>query len=192
MITIAHRGLLSNQNRLRSIVEAEQRADIVEFDVCQDTRGTLVICHDTDTAGFKNDTFQSLVDYPFRLHCMVDIKVAGALQGRQIARDIVKMVTHSNHTWYLCSFNEFCVDELYRQRGLARYKIGVITTGIPINMFDHLNIDFVSIDYNFIDNETVKFFKSKNILVFAYTINNKYKEEYIKHIDVDGVVTDLF
>lgn len=81
---------------------------------------------------------------------MVDIKAFGIEQTTQIADDVYTIINkYPQHEYYMRSFNEFCVKRLLKNNDKGIYKIGVISSGVPIDMFDHLiELDFISLDCN--------------------------------------------
>jgi glycerophosphoryl diester phosphodiesterase len=126
---------------------------------------------------------------------MVDIKAFGIEPAKHIADDVFTIINkYPQHEYYLCSFNEFCVKCLLENNDKKIYKIGVISSGVPISMFDHLiNVDFISLDYNIICEEIVELFHKKGKDVFAWTVNALDMQDYVTNIcNVDGIIYDIF
>lgn len=101
---------------------------------------------------------------------------------------------YPHHEYYLCSFNEFCVQQLLSLRNSKSFFIGVISSGIPVNLFQHLTgIDFVSLDYNIVCEEIVEIFHKNNLNVFTWTVNALDMQYYVINVcNVDGIIYDIF
>jgi glycerophosphoryl diester phosphodiesterase len=190
MITFAHRGLIQTENTVDSIVNASFCADWVECDVQVDKRGRTVLCHNRESTG---ELLTDLCEHPFTLNIMLDIKAPGVGQAEACATEIVNLTRKSRHKWKLCSFNEFCVRQLLALRKYFKlsYEVGLISSGVPLTMYDHLKVDFVSIDYNVLSREIVDHVHSSGKQVYTYTIKNKKQEELVETLAVDGIIKDI-
>jgi glycerophosphoryl diester phosphodiesterase len=73
------------------------------------------------------------------------------------------------------------------------YKVGVISSGIPISMFSHLDgLNFISLDYNIICEDIVKEFHSRNYQVYTWVVNDNKMMTYMKKCDIDGIISDYY
>jgi glycerophosphoryl diester phosphodiesterase len=74
------------------------------------------------------------------------------------------------------------------------HRIGVISSGVPIGMFDHLSgVDFISLDYNIVCEDIVEMFHKRNRKVYAWTMNAPEMQHYmIDKCSVDGIIYDIF
>ena len=169
---------------------------MVEFDIRYNTNRQIILCHDREDRNISdNETLEDLCKIKDPMNLMVDIKAFGIEPATQIADDVYTIIDkYPQHEYHLCSFNEFCVKRLLENNGKEIYKIGVISSGVPISMFDQLiNVDFISLDYNIICEEIVELFHKKGKKVFAWTVNALDMQDYVVNIcDVDGIIYDIF
>jgi glycerophosphoryl diester phosphodiesterase len=196
---IAHRGMKNSENTLEGIIKANTMMSMVEIDVRFNTNHDIILCHDREDRNFEiNETLEELLLYEdTSLNLMIDIKAFGIEPALKIAEDIFTLIVkYPKHNYHLCSFNEFCVEKLLNLRIVYQkvYQVGVISSGIPLDMFDHLcNIDFISLDYNIICEDIVERFHKKNIKVFAWTVNSLEMQKYVLDIcHVDSIIYDIF
>lgn len=208
MQIFAHRGIIDYDNTIKGVLEVfnSSSSSGVEIDVSYNKDNVLVLCHSSERANdVKNDKFQELL---FVLsqneYCnkdlMIDIKVACKAKSEQIAKDICNILASYPKlmvtiNFYLASFNEYCVSALshyIEDLELTHCYVGVITSGIPIGLFNHLqSIDFVSIDYNMLCKENVEIFKKHSIKVYAWVVNDFEVKKKVCDYDVDGIVMDI-
>ena len=196
---IAHRGMKNRENTLEGIIKANTMMSMVEIDVRFNTNHDIILCHDREDRNFEiNETLEELLLYEdTSLNLMIDIKAFGIEPALKIAKDVFTLIVkYPKHNYHLCSFNEFCVEKLLNLRIVYQkvYQVGVISSGIPLDMFDHLcNIDFISLDYNIICEDIVERFHKKNIKVFAWTVNSLEMQKYVLDIcHVDSIIYDIF
>ena len=196
---IAHRGMKNRENTLEGIIKANTMMSMVEIDVRFNTNHDIILCHDREDRNFEiNETLEELLLYKdTSLNLMIDIKAFGIEPALKIAEDIFTLIVkYPKHNYHLCSFNEFCVEKLLNLRIVYQKvcQIGVISSGIPLDMFAHLcNIDFISLDYNIICEDIVEMFHKKNIKVFAWTVNSLEMQKYVLDIcHVDNIIYDIF
>jgi glycerophosphoryl diester phosphodiesterase len=196
---IAHRGMKNRENTLEGIIKANTMMSMVEIDVRFNTNHDIILCHDREDRNFEiNETLEELLLYEdTSLNLMIDIKAFGIEPALKIAKDVFTLIVkYPKHNYHLCSFNEFCVEKLLNLRIVYQKvcQIGVISSGIPLDMFDHLcNIDFISLDYNIICEDIVEMFHKKNIKVFAWTVNSIEMQKYVLDIcHVDNIIYDIF
>ena len=193
---IAHRGIKNRENTISGIQKANKTMHMVEFDIRYNTNRQIILCHDREDRNVSdNETLEDLCKIKDPMNLMVDIKAFGIEPATQIADDVYTIIDkYPQHEYHLCSFNEFCVKRLLENNDKEIYKIGVISSGVPISMFDHLiNINFISLDYNIICEEIVELFHNKGKKVFAWTVNALDMQDYVVNIcDVDGIIYDIF
>lgn len=189
----------NRENTLEGIIKANTMMSMVEIDVRFNTNHDIILCHDREDRNFEiNETLEELLLYEdTSLNLMIDIKAFGIEPALKIAKDIFTLIVkYPKHNYHLCSFNEFCVEKLLNLRIVYQKvcQIGVISSGIPLDMFDHLcNIDFISLDYNIICEDIVEMFHEKNIKVFAWTVNSLEMQKYVLDIcHVDSIIYDIF
>jgi glycerophosphoryl diester phosphodiesterase len=195
---IAHRGIRNKENTISGIQKASMIADIVEVDVRFNTNLEIILCHDrANRNSAELETLEQLCQFEEPMHLMIDIKAFGITPAILIAEYVYSIITkYPIHLYELCSFNEFCVKELLRLResDLFLFNVGIITSGIPLEMFDNLkDIDFVSMDYNIICEDIVELFHKRDKRVYAWTVNDLEMQEYVlTKCLVDGIIFDIF
>jgi glycerophosphoryl diester phosphodiesterase len=206
MIHVAHRGCIRRENTIEGIIDAFSKFKIVEIDVRYNTKREIVLCHDREkrnhTEGKTNDLLDDLCKLKTPMTLMIDIKAFGVDTAKLLAKDIVSIVyKYPQHSYKLCSFNEYCVQQLIDMKLCSKnnlspytYSIGVISSGIPIGLFGHLfMIDFISLSYDIIHEEVLDVLrkKHKNVQIFAWTVNDenfKHDMEFIYKLD--GIIYD--
>ena len=174
---IAHRGLWNHQNKVSGIVKISSFVDAIEVDVRKNSHGILVLCHDRDDVDKNNDTFEELCKVSQKLHIILDIK-------GNLALEVLQAIQRSVHDWELCSYDYRCVKDLCRMSG---YKVGLITTGMP--PIEALRgLDFISQDYEFLDDDMLKTYRELNLVVYVFNTNKKLTGvNHIKNILMDIV-----
>lgn len=194
----------------------------IELDVRFNTNRDIVLCHDREKRNdednelleelfislpseFTNnkllkDLFISLPSEFTKKDIIIDIKAFGIFEAKNIAKKICEICFKynniiKNYNLYLCSFNEYCVSELCFCRenyDNINWNIGVIASGVPIGLFNHLeDIDFVSLDYNIICEEIVENIKKNNIEIFAWIVNDESMQKMMKLYNIDGIIYDI-
>lgn len=196
ILLIAHRGIKNRENTISGIQKANKIKHMVELDVRYNTNHQIILCHDRDNGNISyKETLEELCKIEDPMNLMLDIKAFGIESATQIADDVYIIINkYSQHKYYLCSLNEFCVRRLLENNVKELYNIGVISSGVPISMFDHLNqINFISLDYNTICEEVVELFHKKGKKVFAWTVNELDIQDYVVNkCGVDGIIYDIF
>lgn len=171
---IAHRGLWNHQNKIDGIIKAATYTDIVEVDVRVNSRGVTVLCHDRDDVDDDNDTLEDLCKVQKPLHILLDIK-------GNYAKEVLKTIKSSPHIWKLSSYDYRCVNDLLKWSG---YEIGIITEGAPSEEILKL-VDFVTQDYEFIDDTMLETYRKYNLEVYVF---NTHKDI----LGVDGMIKNIF
>ena len=165
----------------------------IKIDVSLSTTGKINVSHDLkDINNPNNCTIDDIIDNSKNCEIMIDIKARGIDQGVEMARKVVDCIHKYKNSFMLCSFNEYCVNECIELRDQLnlKYKVGVISCGIPLGMFKHLNIDFVSLEYSFLF-KGIEMYLDNNIEIYAFTVNTIHSKNYCKYISVDGIIYDI-
>lgn len=207
MIHVAHRGCIHRENTIEGIIDAMSTFDIVEIDVRYNTKREIVLCHDREnrnhTEGKTNDLLEDLCKLKKPMSLMIDIKGFGVETAKLLAKEIVTIISkYEQHSYKLCSFNEYCVQQLIDMKLCSKnnlspftYSIGVISSGIPIGLFGHLfMIDFISLSYDIIHEEVLDVLRKKHqkVQIFAWTVNNeKFKHDMEFRYKLDGIIYDF-
>lgn len=208
MINFAHRGIIDYENTIKGILEIFDKHDTmgVEIDIRFNTKREVVLCHDRENRNDSiNDTFyqllKSLDDKKHEdKHLMIDIKAFGIQSAKQLAQSTCKIIkcfpfVYEKLNLYLCSFNEYCVSELLfilDDMNMPNIKVGVITTGIPIGMYNHLEgIHFVSYEYGILCEEIMDNMRQNNLDVYSWVVNDKSMQKLMKQYQVDGLIYDV-
>lgn len=207
MLHFAHRGMIAYENTPQGVLEVfDNHQDLgVEIDVRFNTMRDVVMCHDRENRNDgKNPKFYELLEQLdheryFGKKLMIDIKAFGMQSARDLAREIHSILVrfptlYKNLSWYLCSFNEFCVDELLllNTDKLCNIKIGVITTGLSLNMYAHFkDLSFVSIEYGMMCEEVMEELKKKHLDVYAWVVNDDSMKELMVKYEVNGIIYDI-
>ena len=195
MIEIKHHT--DGKNSIDDIVSEIESNDVIEVYVNFNTSQEIIICHQqSNTNGDSTLLLETLLSITERnLNIMIDIKGRGIKYAIELATQVFHLVCkYSQHTYKLCSFNEYCIAELIELRVLYEpiyVEIGVKSSGVPLGGFEHLSeIDFVCLKYEFIDNDIVEKIKFNNKkiytwissldLVCKYSLQNVYK--------LDGII----
>ena len=208
MKRFAHRGVIDYENTVQGVLEILNSSTTlgVEIDVRYTTSRKVVMCHDRENRNkTKNDTLSELLfalekGQFYNRELMIDIKAFGIINAQKLAKDVCNILAKyptllETMRIYVCSFNEYCVSELLfckEDLCLSNVYIGVITSGIPLGMFKHLDdIHFVSIEYNTLCEEITELFKQNNIEVYAWVVNDASMQQLMCKYNVDGIIHDV-
>lgn len=195
MIHIAHRGCIERENTVQGIIDAFKQFPCVEIDVRYNTKRQLVLCHDREKRNLENELLEDLLKHDESMKLMIDIKAFGIESAIQLGNDVVQLIVqYPNHTYQLCSFNEYCVQEMIRireQSELSIFHVGVISSGVSIGIFNDLSIDFVSFNYDIVHEEILDRLRRQNIKVYAWVCNDVMvqKDMESKYM-IDGIIYD--
>jgi glycerophosphoryl diester phosphodiesterase len=208
MIHVAHRGNIDQENTIAGIKDALNCFEVVEIDVRYNTNRDIVLCHDrekrnTNDSGKKLDLLEDLCNMKEPMSLMIDIKAFGTENAKQLAKDVVYCICrYTQHTYRLCSFNEYCVQQLIDMKLCSKsylspytYSIGVISSGIPLGLFGHMfMLDFISLSYDVIHEEVIDLLRKKHgkkVQIFAWTVNDpNLKDEMENRYKIDGLIYD--
>ena len=170
---IAHRGLCNYQNKIASICKISPYVHMVEVDVRLNSCGVMVLCHDRDDVDKDHDTLEELCKVQQPLHILLDIK-------GNWAKEVLGIIESSVHIWKLSSYDYRCVNDLVKW---GKYETGIITEGMPsLEILKH--IDFVTQDYEFIDDDMLETYRKNNLRVYVFNT-----EKCVS--GVDGVIKNF-
>lgn len=103
-----------------------------------------------------------------------------------------------NNDIYLGTFNKEHLHILTTNKMLTKstIKVGFITANRVlnndlINLKNIYNIDFVSVHWNMLREDTLEYLKNINVKCFVYTCKSEFMLEHIKRFDIDGIVSDI-
>jgi len=169
------------------IQDNKAECDIIIFAVEQNFKKDIVICGTKDKLkDFKSD---------IRCQVIVNIHCSGIQSSENVAHKVSSIIDRKRrHKWFLTSSNEYCVSELsvIKENIDGNWKIGVLSNGLPLGHFNHLNIEFVILEHTVIDSEVITYFHNVNVLVFSYLIDCKERIELLKTDHVDGLLSNLY
>lgn len=202
MKIFAHRGVIDYENTIDGVLKIFNTTCLgVEIDVRYNTAREVILCHDRENRNEPNDKLEDLLIMLQRFkivdrNLMIDIKAFGITNAKKLAMDvchiIAKFPTLCN--LYLCSFNEYCVSELCFNKDdmcLPNVSVGVITSGIPLGLFRHIeDISFVSIEYSILCEEIMEQFKE--LEVFAWVVNDLSMKQLMCKYKVSGIIQDIY
>lgn len=208
MKLFAHRGIIEYENTIEGVLEVMNHHTTLgaEIDIRYNTAREVVLCHDREYRNNKkNNTLKELLfvlqenEFCDR-NLMLDIKAFGIVNAKQLAKDVCQIIATypklcQTMNIYVCSFNEYCVSELCFNREdmcLTNLQVGVITSGIPLGLFKHLDdINFVSMDYNSLCEEIMEQYKETNIEVYTWVVNDVSMKQLMCKYEVDGIIYDV-
>ena len=108
----------------------------------------------------------------------------------ELADVLLKKLKDINTTnIYIASFNRKHLCKLYNKN----LKLGFITDNcFTNNEIDILtkNLNFISLEWSSIDEEMINYCKSKNLIIFIFTIKNIEEFKLISKFNVDGFISD--
>lgn len=201
MLHIAHRGCIDYENTIHGIVKAFETFQMVEIDIRYNSERKMVLCHDREKRNDNNEYLEDLCKLKKPMKLMIDIKAFGIETAKQLARDLVVILSkYVQHTYELCSFNEYCVQELIDLRMCSQsyvipltYKVGVITSGLSIGIFGHMHLlDFISFNYDTIHEEILNKIRKNNKIIYAWVCNDEsVKSDMIYRYKIDGIIYDV-
>lgn len=207
---IAHRGYHNfyPENTLEAFEQAYKKGfTMIEMDVQLTRDRKIVIYHDTyidnsmvldldlkqiktiDSKILSLDEFFEQFDYE-KITLYLDMKGADILAPYLVSFMITRKINTSNiyfasfnlkHLHYLCDYS---------------FKLGFICENKLDNaILDHITnkykICFVAFSWNNIDEEAIHFLHAKHKKVFVYTISQHWMKNELKHLDIDGFVSDV-
>ena len=210
MLKIAHRGYSdkygdNNMNAFREALIAG--FDMIELDIQLCGSGEVVIYHDTyidkqyicdlDYNTLKKHNILLLDDFMLEFHDK-DILLYFDLKGDY--KVIFKLI-ESVKKWfnrermkkiYISAFNRKFVKPLLEEK--LPVKIGFTTENLfTIDQYEYLCKDcvFACFHWTILDENVIKYLKSKNIQIFAYTNKDEFIFKHIFDYKIDGIVSNI-
>lgn len=206
MLIIGHRGC---DGYMENTINAFQYAvdcgcDMLEMDIQFTKDKQIIVFHDLNCERLlpikgliKNKTYDELKKYNISLlknildkfiNIKLYIEFKNTFNSHFFNQTMKLLSNYNNKNIYLASFNYNYFVEFLNYKHL--YKIGYITSNNLINIPKINNADFISINYELVDNTICNYFNTKNIDVYVFTINNKYILDDIIKYNINGIVTD--
>jgi len=209
ILSIAHRGYSSKykDNSWSAFKNVKKKGfDMIEIDIQLCKSGEIIIYHDTflknkqistlALAEIKKKkksiiTLQEFFEYFDSNIQPVYLDMKG---GEELAHRLfcfLKTYAINLTNIICCSFNKRHID--YLKLKIPELKVGFITSNI-LNTEDlenyTKNIDALIIEWNMLDNDTIKFCRQKEISVYTYTMKGIDSFNYIKNFNVDGIISN--
>jgi glycerophosphoryl diester phosphodiesterase len=209
ILSIAHRGYSSKykDNSWSAFKNVKKKGfDMIEIDIQLCKSGEIIIYHDTflknkqistlTLAEIKKKkksiiTLQEFFEYFDSNIQPVYLDMKG---GEELAHRLfcfLKTYAINLTNIICCSFNKRHID--YLKLKIPELKVGFITSNI-LNTEDlenyTKNIDALIIEWNMLDNDTIKFCRQKEISVYTYTMKGIDSFNYIKNFNVDGIISN--
>ena len=209
ILSIAHRGYSSKykDNSWSAFKNVKKKGfDMIEIDIQLCKSGEIIIYHDTflknkqistlTLAEIKKKkksiiTLQEFFEYFDSNIQPVYLDMKG---GEELAHRLfcfLKTYAINLTNIICCSFNKRHID--YLKLKIPELKVGFITSNI-LNTEDlenyTKNIDALIIEWNMLDNDTIKFCRQKEICVYTYTMKGIDSFNYIKNFNIDGIISN--
>lgn len=210
MLKIAHRGLSATNpdNSIESFVCAvEAGFDMIELDIQLCKNNEIVVFHDRSLNGKMIEDYTlheleligviSLKTFFTNINSK-HIKIYLDLKGSvEIIDYLIDFILNNNKIVYLpnlsiASFNRRMIDILSNIETLIQ-KGFITSNNYSYSEWKLLiqDVDFISISFDVIDNETINFLHKNGKKVYVYTCHNKAELYYIKKFNVDGIVSNI-
>lgn len=209
ILSIAHRGYSSKykDNSWTAFKNVKKKGfDMIEIDIQLCKSGEIIIYHDTFLKNMQISTLtlaeikkkkksiitlQEFFEYFDSNIQPVYLDMKG---GEELAHRLfcfLKTYAINLTNIICCSFNKRHID--YLKLKIPELKVGFITSNI-LNTEDlenyTKNIDALIIEWNMLDNDTIKFCRQKEICVYTYTMKGIDSFNYIKNFNVDGIISN--
>lgn len=210
MLKIAHRGYSDKygDNNMNSFKEALNAGfDMIELDIQLCRSGEVVIYHDTyidkqyicdlDYDTLKKRNIILLDDFMLEFHDK-DILLYFDLKGDyKVIFELIKSIKkwfkrEQMKKIYISAFNRKFIDPLLEET--LPVKIGFTTDNLfTIDQYDCIfkNCEFVCFHWTVLDENVIKYLKSKNMQIFAYTNKDEFILNHILYYKIDGIVSDI-
>ena len=208
------------ENTFKSIKKAIQlNVDGIEVDVFKCLSGQLVLSHDADlermtgkSGAIENLTLEELDDYLINKEykictlneilekikdpLLINIELKGsdtATTTSEIINDFLVKGTWNIEDFIVSSFDWFKLEKF-------RFFEKDIPVGILVSKSMSINeaikfakkIDAQAIhpNYELLNEKTIRKIKNNGFKVYTWTVNDKDKIEYMKKLNVDGIISD--
>lgn len=210
MLKIAHRGLSATNpdNSIESFVCAvESGFDMIELDIQLCKNNEIVVFHDRSLHGkmieeytlneleqigvISLQTFFTIIDSKY-IQIYLDLK-----GDVNIMNYLIDFIIDNNEIVYLpnisiASFNRRMINILSNIETLIQ-KGFITSNNYSYSEWKLLiqDVDFISISFDVIDNETIDFLHRNGKKVYVYTCHNSAELDYIQQFNVDGIVSNI-
>lgn len=195
MIEISHLGI-SKSNTISDIVAAFTKISIVEIYVCFNDDEEIILCTQ-DQDNTHPEMLRNLLSLTSSMSFIINIKAFGIKNAQKLAKTLFCMVQiYNQHSYKLCSCNEYCVIELIDMKHIfenTKIEIGVISYGLPLGIFQHLpDIDFIIFQYYILDEEILEKIKEDKKSIYIWIRNDQETINSIKrNLYIDGIIYDI-
>ena len=208
--SIAHRGYSAKfkDNSLQSIFEAINLGfDFLELDIQLCKTKEIVLHHDLYLGDnlIENLSYQDIVSYDNSIitldilfNCIDTNKVKiifdikGSIEINNYLVNKLNEYTINFNNVVLTSFNrnhiDMLSDKLFIKRGFITENI--FSKDILIKIIS--NIQFLVINLNMLDNETINLCHSLGVKVFVYTVKNQQDLDHILKFNIDGIISNEY
>lgn len=190
MIEISHLGI-SKTNSISDIVNAFSVLSIVEIDICFNEDEEIILCTQDN---IHPEMLRNLLSLTSSMSFIINIKAFGIKNAQKLAKTLFCMVQiYNQHSYKLCSCNEYCVIELIDMKHMfenTKIEIGVISYGLPLGIFQHLpDIDFIIFQYYILDEEILEKIKTDKKGIYIWIRNDQETINSIKkNLYIDGII----
>jgi glycerophosphoryl diester phosphodiesterase len=210
MLKIAHRGLSATNpdNSIESFICAvESGFDMIELDIQLCKNNEIVVFHDRSLHGkmieeYTLNELEQIGVIPLKtFFTIIDskyIQIYLDLKGDvNIMNYLIDFIIDNNEIVYLpnisiASFNRRMINILSNIETLIQ-KGFITSNNYSYSEWKLLiqDVDFISISFDVIDNETIDFLHQNGKKVYVYTCHNSAELDYIKQFNVDGIVSNI-
>lgn len=193
MIEISHLGI-SKTNTISDIITAFSVISIVEIDICFNEDEEIILCTQDNTSP---EMLRNLLSLTTSMSFIINIKAFGIKNAQKLAKNLFCMVQiYNQHSYKLCSCNEYCVVELIDMKHIfenTKIEIGVISYGLPLGVFQHLpETDFIILQYYILDEEILEKIKEDKKSIYIWIRNDQETIKIIKkNLYIDGIIYDI-
>ena len=208
------------ENTFKSIKKAIQlNVDGIEIDVFKCLSGQLVLSHDADlermtgkSGAIENLTLEELDDYLINKEykictlneilekikdpLLINIELKGsdtATTTSEIINDFLVKGTWNIEDFIVSSFNWF---ELEKFRFFEKdIPVGILVSksmsiNEAIKFAKKIDAQAIHPNYELLNEKTIRKIKNNGFKVYTWTVNDKDTIEYMKKLNVDGIISD--
>lgn len=215
MLKIGHRGAKGYvaENTMASFQKAiDLNVDGIELDVHLSLDGEIMVIHDetidrtSDETGFVNHknacelkqlgipTLEEVITL-VNQKCTINIEIKDAKATNKVVALIEKFISENRWNQNKFQISSFDWEVLERVSNLnSTFLIGVLTNESIENALtfaQKINAYSINPFYKLIDKEKVTLLHQNGFLVFPFTGNEPHEIEWLKSLDVDGIISDF-
>lgn len=219
MKIFGHRGACGYEpeNTLSSFQKAiEIGVDAIELDVYVLRSGELVVIHDdkvertTNGSGYVLDhtfealrrldagngqfipTLQEVLDL-VNMNTAINIELKGVGTAKAVAATVSNFleIGWSEESFMVSSFNR--TELVAFSKLMPNIRTGILIVGIPIDfatLTSSIGAYSINPSYEFITKEFVEDAKSRNLKIFAFTVDSESEVQRMQSLGVDGIFTN--